>query len=425
MGVATKRIGKRSRKDYVLEMDNDEMLNLWNHKFTQCFSSFGRPKRLFIILNPFGGKKCARKIFQNEVKPLLVAAGILYTLQETRYQLHAQEIAYKLDLLKYDGIVCISGDGILVEIVNGLLQREDWDTAIKVPLGIIPAGTGNGMAKSLLDAVGEKYSISNSVFSVIRGHKRSLDVTTVMQGVTKFFSVLMVTWGFIADVDIESEKYRWMGSARLDFYVLLRIMKLRRYHGRVQFVPAPGYEAFGEPLEHNRNGEVVSSTSAQSHGNDSPAEQGGYQGPSICSNSLEWRYLDGPFVNVWLNNVPWSGEDIMPAPEAKFSDGYLDVVITRDCPKSTMLSLMLKMNDGSHVKSPYVMYFKVKAFRLEPGQRVGNSKKGGIIDSDGEVLARGDGTHECHQRSGDLMTYGPPIEMFVDKGLATIFSPKQ
>lgn len=25
--------------------------------------------------------------------------------------------------------------------------------------------------------------------------------------------------GLIADIDIESEKYRWMGSARLDFYV--------------------------------------------------------------------------------------------------------------------------------------------------------------------------------------------------------------
>lgn len=25
--------------------------------------------------------------------------------------------------------------------------------------------------------------------------------------------------GLIADIDIESEKYRWMGSARMDFYV--------------------------------------------------------------------------------------------------------------------------------------------------------------------------------------------------------------
>lgn len=25
--------------------------------------------------------------------------------------------------------------------------------------------------------------------------------------------------GLVADIDIESEKYRWMGSARMDFYV--------------------------------------------------------------------------------------------------------------------------------------------------------------------------------------------------------------
>lgn len=27
--------------------------------------------------------------------------------------------------------------------------------------------------------------------------------------------------GLVADIDIESEKYRWMGSARLDFYVCI------------------------------------------------------------------------------------------------------------------------------------------------------------------------------------------------------------
>uniref|UniRef100_A0A804QXV4 DAGKc domain-containing protein n=1 Tax=Zea mays TaxID=4577 RepID=A0A804QXV4_MAIZE len=104
-------------------------------------------------------------------------------------------------------------------VVNGLLQREDWETAIKVPLGIISAGTGNGMARSLLHAAGEPFSISNAVFAIIRGHKRALDVTSVVQGKARFFSVLMLTWGLVADVDIESEKYRWMGSARLDFYV--------------------------------------------------------------------------------------------------------------------------------------------------------------------------------------------------------------
>ncbi|BAT02152.1 Os07g0563000, partial [Oryza sativa Japonica Group] len=55
--------------------------------------------------------------------------------------------------------------------------------------------------------------------------------------------------------------------------------------------------------------------------------------------------------------------------------------------------------------------------------RVGSTTKGGIIDSDGEVIARGDGSH-----TGDeiehLMAYGPPIQLTVDQGLATIFSPR-
>ncbi|KAM0946268.1 putative sphingosine kinase [Dioscorea sansibarensis] len=51
-----------------------------------------RPRRLFIILNPYGGKRCELKLFQNEVKSLLEASDVLYTLQETSYQLHAQEL---------------------------------------------------------------------------------------------------------------------------------------------------------------------------------------------------------------------------------------------------------------------------------------------------------------------------------------------
>jgi sphingosine kinase len=83
---------------------------------------------------------------------------------------------------------------------------------------------------------------------------------------------------------------------------------------------------------------------------------------------------------------------------------------------------MFQMKDGAYVNSPYVEYFKVKAIRIEPGLRVGGSGKGGIIDSDGEVIARGDGA-----RAGEaehLMAYGPPIQLTVDQGLATIFSPR-
>jgi len=35
---------------------------------------------------------------------------------ETKHQLHAKEVARSLDIKKHDGIVCVSGDGILVEV---------------------------------------------------------------------------------------------------------------------------------------------------------------------------------------------------------------------------------------------------------------------------------------------------------------------
>ncbi|KAJ0983654.1 hypothetical protein J5N97_011909 [Dioscorea zingiberensis] len=412
--------GRRVRRDFLLEMPSEVSAMFWTERLRDSIGSLGPPKRLFVIVNPFGGKKLARKIFHNEVKPLLEAAGILYALQETGHPLHAQEIARNMNLDQYNGIICVSGDGTLVEVVNGLLQKEDWQAAIKMPLGIVPAGTGNGMAKSLLDSVGEVYSVSNAAFAIIRGHTRKLDVASILQGEARFYSVLMLTWGFMADVDIESEKYRWMGHARLGFYGLLRVMNLRKYHGCVQFVPAPGYEAYGEPLNQNEinNDDPLK----QENGGDLRVPQCGYQGPMTSLQDMKWRSINGPFVLVCVNNVPWPVEDVLSAPEAKFSDGYLDMTIIKDCPKAALLMMLLKMDDGNHVNSDYVMYFKVKALRLEPGQCVGNPRKGGIIDSDGEIIARGDDSYCCHQQE-NLMVYGPPIEMRVDRGLANIFLP--
>uniref|UniRef100_A0ACD5VWF7 Uncharacterized protein n=1 Tax=Avena sativa TaxID=4498 RepID=A0ACD5VWF7_AVESA len=409
---------RRRRRDYVFEMaDGEGAAAAWGDSLRRCLDSFGRPKRLFVLVNPFGGKRCANKIYEAEIKPMLEAAGVEITMQETQYRGHAREVASSLDLARYDGIVCVSGDGVLVEVVNGILQRTDWEEAIKMPIGIVPAGTGNGMAKSLLHAASETCSISDALFAIIRGHRQALDVCTIVQGEKRIFSVLSVTWGLVADIDIESEKYRWMGSARFDFYALVRIMNLRRYRGSIHFVPAPGYEAYGEAVKQ------VGSSIVE------PLEQNGesrvcsYQGPPADFQGSDWRSMDGPFVAVCINNVPWAAETVMAAPEAKFSDGYMDAVVIRDCPKADLVALLLKMSDGSYVKSPYVTYLKVKSFRLSPGQLMENPRRGGIIDVDGEVIARGEATYGRNQHQ-DLMAYGPSLRLTVHQGLATVYCPK-
>ncbi|CAN6818568.1 unnamed protein product [Brassica oleracea] len=404
--------GDYSRKDFVFEPFSEDAKNRFCFKLRQYLDSLGRPKRLLVFVNPFGGKKSAIKIFEKEVKPLFEDADIQLDVQETKYQLHAREMVRSMDVSKYDGIVCVSGDGVLVEVVNGLLQRADWKTVFKLPIGVIPAGTGNGMIKSLLDAVGLQCCANSATISIIRGHTRSLDVATIAQGNTKFFSVLMLAWGFVADIDIESEKFRWMGSARMDFYAIQRIICLRQYNGRVLFLPAPGFESYGQPTSYRLYKEPpVSNNKAL-----------GYQGPDTKFEDLdEWREIKGPFVSVWLHNVPWGAENNLVAPAAKFSDGFLDLIVLKKCPKLALLSLMTQISEGTHVQSPYVAYLKVKAFALEPGALVGEPDTEGIIDADGEVLARGRRSYKCEQIA--LMSYDK-LQVTVDQGLATLFSPE-
>ena len=55
---------------------------------------------------------------------------------------------------KYSGLIIISGDGLVHEVVNGLAQRPDWDEISKIPFGIIPGGSGNALNCSILYQLG-------------------------------------------------------------------------------------------------------------------------------------------------------------------------------------------------------------------------------------------------------------------------------
>ncbi|MDZ7370738.1 MAG: YegS/Rv2252/BmrU family lipid kinase [candidate division KSB1 bacterium] len=65
-----------------------------------------------------------------------------YEFIETRYPGHAHELAAEAAALGYDAVVAIGGDGTTNEIGSALLHK---DTA----LGVIPLGSGNGLARGL------------------------------------------------------------------------------------------------------------------------------------------------------------------------------------------------------------------------------------------------------------------------------------
>lgn len=101
-------------------------------------------RRLLFLVNPASGSGRAVQLFKRKVIPLLTAASdqIDHQVLVTTARNSAFTFLKKLEiheLLSWDGIVIVSGDGLLFEVFNALLTRPDWQKAIQVPIGIIPA----------------------------------------------------------------------------------------------------------------------------------------------------------------------------------------------------------------------------------------------------------------------------------------------
>ncbi|XP_015267548.1 PREDICTED: sphingosine kinase 2 [Gekko japonicus] len=204
-----------------------------------------RPRRLLLLLNPFGGKGNALQWCQAHVLPMITEADISFNLIQTERQNHARELVQSISLAEWDGIVAISGDGLLFEVINGLLERPDWEEAIKMPVGILPCGSGNALAGAINDCAGFEQVLgqellTNCTLMLCHGAVTPMDLVSIstLSG-SRSFSFLSVAWGFISDVDIESEKYRHMGAARFTVGTVVRLASLNTYRGRLSYLPAP------------------------------------------------------------------------------------------------------------------------------------------------------------------------------------------
>ena len=93
--------------------------------------------------------------------------------------MHAHEITKtEVQIGQYDGIITISGDGLIHEAVNGAMSRQDRDEFLqKTTFGFIPAGTANGLIKSITDSVDEDFGIHNATFLIIKGKRHMMDLT--------------------------------------------------------------------------------------------------------------------------------------------------------------------------------------------------------------------------------------------------------
>ena len=98
-------------------------------------------KKIVFVVNPISGTQGKRAILK-WIDERINRTLYDYTIVKTQYAGHAEKIAATAAKEKVDIVVAIGGDGTINEIGRALIHT---DTA----LGIIPCGSGNGLARHL------------------------------------------------------------------------------------------------------------------------------------------------------------------------------------------------------------------------------------------------------------------------------------
>lgn len=102
--------------------------------------------KVLLVVNPTAGLRSKRKKLGAIIDHLRQTADhleIVYTaaaLDATRLIKERRKEAWTL-------ILCAGGDGTINEVVNGLMDEEG--SSILPPIGILPTGTGNGLAREI------------------------------------------------------------------------------------------------------------------------------------------------------------------------------------------------------------------------------------------------------------------------------------
>ena len=190
-----------------------------------------------------------------------------------------------------------------------------------------------------------------------KGRSLKTDLSRYQTRNNLYTSVLTFAWGFIADLDIESEKIRFVGEARFELWAVLRILFLRIYKGRFSYLPACKVDDKSRAITM----------------------------PSITDPvPADWEVVDDDFVLFWASTVPYASATTKQSPNSHLQDGVFQIMIVRTgLSRIQMIRILLASDSGAHVNLPGVEFVDCVAYRLEP------ETPGSFNDIDGEVVEAG------------------------------------
>ncbi len=276
--------------------------------------------KLLFVYNPFAGFGHAEKILP-EFKSYLNEKGIEFELIKTKKRGDGVNIVREADFQQYDGIIACGGDGTLFEVVNGYFQNNSGN---KIPIGIIPIGTGNAFAREMeLDNKHWKDAID--ILSLNK--TRKVDVGYYKANDKEYYFLNILGFGFVADVGKTAQKVKFLGNIAYTLGVFHRLLFLKPYN-----------------LKMKMNG--------------------------------EWVEKENIFVEI--SNTTYTSNFLM-APEAKIDDGLLDITLLNKTNRRTLIKSFPKIFTGEHIHLDVVDTFKTDHIKFETDMEK-------ILTPDGELF---------------------------------------
>ena len=257
--------------------------------------------KLLMVFNPHAAYGRARRLLPLVTSRLerFAQVDVLLTAGPGDAVLRVAEAT----LAAYDGLVAAGGDGTLFEVLNGLYRHEPGQ---RVPLGLLPVGTGNAFARDLTLQPGDW---DKGVALIRAGGLRRVDVGRVEPiggdgSWPPFHFLNIIGAGLPVDAMRAAEHIKFIGRHAYSLAALWRAMALRSY-----------------PLRIELDGEAI--------------EQ------------------EALFVEV--SNTRYTGTHFLMAPGARLDDGLLDLTLVRRLPRTRLLRLFPTIYRGAHVEHGEVL----------------------------------------------------------------------
>lgn len=286
-----------------------------------------KPRRLVVAINPTASFGRGRDVGPAVVNTMRGLGHDVTTLQEPDW-LQLLESARRAVATRPDALVVVGGDGMVNLGVNLVAQT-------RVPLGLVPSGTGNDMARSLGIPHDNTEAAIDALAEALARPPRTIDAGRI----------------HYVDDETGAPATRWFGcvlSAGFDAIVNERANRMTFPKGASRYLLALGLELVRlKPIPYRitLDGELV--------------------------------VTDGALVSV--GNARSLGGGMKVTPNALLDDGVFDVLIVQPFKRIPFMRLFPTVFEGTHVRDARVSVRRAARVRIESpdviayadGERIG------------------------------------------------------